>query len=357
MSRHPAEPRDDAPLRVAIAGLGYIGRVHLRSLLAIPEVRVVAVASLDTGDARATAEAAGAAFYADLDALLAEPDVDAVSITLPTRMHHEAALKSIAAGKHTFIEKPLAIDAYQAREVVEAATGSGLTVRVGHVVRHWPAYVALVSLVRSGALGKPVTANAQRLSTRPLWSGWLSEPSQSGGAVHDFHIHDLDVLNWLFGTPTAVRATGRRGTTGGWDDVVSVVQYAPPYHDVHAVAVGTQLLPDSYPFTIGLRVICEKGSVELAQRLGGENIDAGVDTECSVVVYPAGASPYELEVDADDPYQRELESFVLAVRSGNPSLAGLQDAELAVRTALAAFASLETGASVPIARRTWNPLG
>lgn len=351
MSSHNHDMDRDGSLRMGIGGLGYIGRVHLHSLQKMAGVRVAAIASLDTGDARATAESIGAAFHTDLNALLADPDIDAVSITLPTPMHHQAALRAIAAGKHVFIEKPLAIDEFQAREIVEAARDSGLTVAVGHVVRHWPAYVALVTLVRSGTLGKPAAAYAQRLSTRPLWSGWLSDPGQSGGAVHDFHIHDLDLLNWLFGLPTAVRATGRRGSAGGWDDIVSTVQYEPPFHNVHAVAVGTQLLPDSYPFTFGLRVICEEGSVELTQRLGGENIDAGVDGGCSVTVYPSGGEAYELDVEDRDPYEAELERFVEAIRRGDPSLVGLEDAELAVRTALAAFTSLETGGAAPVARR------
>lgn len=326
---------------VGIAGLGFMGRTHMAAYRTVPGVRVVgACARSVPTDLEGMEEVQ---LWRSVEELIAQPDVDAISITLPTHLHRDAAIAAIDAGKHVLIEKPLGLTVADCEAIESRARASNLVVTTGHVLRYWPGYVEVVRMALSGEIGRPRAAFAERLSSPPRWSDWLASPELSGGAVLDLHIHDLDVLNWLFGIPDAVVATGRHGTTGGWDQVVSNIRY--PQADGPALwstASASTTLPEGYPFSTRLRVECEQGVVEYRQEFDGAQVDADTAAE-GIMVFQEGTTR-RIPLDGGvDPYRLEIEAFIAAVRSGS-SAQRLADATLAVRTALAARLSLETGA-------------
>src|SRR6185295_18413183 len=91
--------------------------------------------------------------------------------------------------------------------------------------RFWPEYIALTDFVRSGKIGKPLSAVASRLSVPPGWADWFNDPALSGGAVLDLMVHDLDAVNWLFGTPKTVYARGHEVKKNLWNNVHALVDY------------------------------------------------------------------------------------------------------------------------------------
>lgn len=334
--------------RVGVIGLGFMGRTHLSAYRQLPDVTVVGVASRPgTGSEKLAAEVGGR-YYETAEQLLSDPEIDAVSITVPTYLHRDLTLAALDAGKHVLVEKPLGLTVEDCTAISERAERSGRVVMVGHVLRFWPAYVRVVEIVEDGKLGLPVAAFAERLSSPPRWSSWLGNPELSGGAVHDFHIHDLDVLNWIFGRPEMVFAAGRRGDGGGWDHVVSQVRYKSPSGEVWGVASASTLLPDGYPFTTRLRVLCEKGAVELTERFEGAQVDSG-SSGSQIVVYEGDGQARRVDVEeVRDAYLIEISAFVRAVRQGRGKSL-LDHGTMAVRTALAARRSLESGLPVPVA--------
>ena len=211
---------------VAILGAGFMGGTHARAFARIPGVRVIGVSSRSADKAAALAQAVGAEPFTDVMALLHDPRVDAVSITLPTNLHAEVAIAALRAGKHVFVEKPLALTLAACDAMIAATAEANRVLMVAHVLRFWPEYIAIADLLRRGDLGKPLTATAIRLCTPPTWGEWFKHTGWTGGAVLDFHIHDLDVLNWLFGAPTRLFSRGQQGAHGGWDAVVTVLDYA-----------------------------------------------------------------------------------------------------------------------------------
>lgn len=327
-------------LKVAVLGAGFMGSVHARAFAKQPDVQVIGVSSRSTDKAAALAAEVGAQPYNDWLALATHPDVEAVSVTLPTNLHEAAVVTALNAGKHVFVEKPMGLTVAECDAMIAAARNNERTLMVAHVLRFWPEYVALADFVHSGQLGRPLSATASRLAEPPGWAPWFNDPTASGGEVLDLHIHDLDTLNWLFGQPKALMALGRRGANGGWDQAMTLLDYG----EVKCSAEGNALMPAGYPFTMALAVRCERGSVEYTLRAGGEQVDSAAAGVNSLMIYEAGEPPRQLDFVAGDGYANEVANFANCIITGQPTVHGTaEQGRLAVQTALAARESIETG--------------
>jgi predicted dehydrogenase len=327
-------------LKVGVLGAGFMGSTHARAYAKLSDVQVVAVSSRSEEKAVTLAQEVGAEALTDSMALATNPRVDAVSITLPTNLHMDHTIAALNAGKHVFLEKPMGLSVEECDAMIEAAQKNKRLLMIAHVLRFWPEYMALVEFVRSGELGKPLSATAKRLSTRPTWGDWFANPDWTGGAVLDLQVHDLDTLNWLFGTPKTVYARGQQGPAGGWDHALTLVDYGP----VKAFAEGTILMPAGYPFTMTLWVLCENGSVEYTFRAGGTGVETGTSSRTTLMVYETGKDPRPLPSSGGDAYERQIATFVECVRTGRaPDQGTAEQGRLAVQTSLATRRSLESG--------------
>ncbi len=325
-------------LRVGVLGAGFMGGTHVRAFTKLPDVQVVGVSSRTPEKAATLAEEVGAEPFTDAMALATDPKVDVVSVTLPTHLHEEYTVAALSAGKSVLLEKPMGLSVEECDAMISAAERNDEILMLAHVLRFWPEYVALVKFVKSGQLGRPLSATAFRLSTRPSWGDWFNNPDWTGGAVHDLQIHDLDILNWLFGTPKSIYARGQRGAPGGWDHALTVVDYG----EVSCLAEGSVMMPEGYPFTMTLWVLCEKGSVEFSFRAGGTGVESGTGSGTSLMVYESGKEPRSLPAREDDAYEAQVAHFVECVREKRaPERGTPEQGRLAVRTALAARESLE----------------
>jgi UDP-N-acetylglucosamine 3-dehydrogenase len=326
-------------LRVGVLGAGFMGGTHARAFAKLPDVQVFGVSSRSPDKAATLAEEVGAEPVTDAMALATDPQVDVVSITLPTHVHKDYTVAALNAGKSVLLEKPMGLSVEECDAMIAAADQNGQILMLAHVLRFWPEYVALVDLVKSGELGKPLAATASRLSGRPTWGDWFTNPDWTGGAVHDLQIHDLDTLNWLFGTPKSVYARGQRGAPGGWDHVLTLVDYG----EVSCLAEGSVMMPDGYPFTMTLRVLCETGTVEFTFRAGGTGVETGTASGTGLMIYESGVEPRPLSAPGGDAYEAEVAYFVECVREKRlPERCTPEQGRLAVKTALAAREALET---------------
>src|SRR5581483_756749 len=148
---------------------------------------------------------------------------------------------------------------------------TGKVLMIAQVLRFWPEYVALEAFIQNGSLGRALSAVASRLSQRPAWANWFANPDESGGAVLDLMVHDLDALNWILGKPQTVYARGHETKKGSWDHVVTIVDYGK----AQALIEGSEFMPPGYPFTMKLEVLCEKGRAEFNFRAGGVSVEMG----------------------------------------------------------------------------------
>jgi UDP-N-acetylglucosamine 3-dehydrogenase len=326
-------------IKVGVLGAGFMGGTHARAFAKLPDVQVVGVSSRTADKAAALAAEVGARALTDHMVLATDPNVDAISNTLPTPLHKEHTIAALKAGKHVLLEKPMGLTVEECDETIAVAKTTDKILMLAHVIRFWPEYVALHDFVISGALGKPLAARASRLSGRPKWGDWFTRPEWTGGGVLDLHIHDLDTLSWFFGVPKTVYARGQKGLFGGWDHALTLVDYG----DVKCFAEGSTMMPDGYPFTMTLWVLCERGSVEFNFRAGGTGVETGTAQGTNVMIYETDKEPRPLTAAGGDAYEAEVAYFVQCVRDGKlPQRGTPEQGRLAVQTSLAARRSMET---------------
>ncbi|MFN8590690.1 MAG: Gfo/Idh/MocA family oxidoreductase [Thermomicrobiales bacterium] len=328
-------------VRVAVLGAGFMGGVHGRAYATLPDVTVPVVFAPSPTRGEPLAAELGARWTDDLAAVLADPDIDAVDICLPTPQHRAVTEAAIAAGKHVLLEKPIAMSAADAEALVRLGAATDRVFVIAHVLRFWPEYVEIARRVASGELGKPRSGFASRRQPFPAWSALFSRSDLTGGAVIDMMIHDYDALNWIFGKPLAVTARGELNSrSGGFDQVQVLIDYAD---SASALVDGGMMMPESYPFSARLEVLCEKGSMEYAFRAGGRSVEMGAGVN-ELMLFPNEGEPLLLAPAQTDPYATECGYFVDAIRRGEDAgRATPTDAYWALAVALAARDSLAQG--------------
>ena len=322
-------------IRVGLLGAGSIGSIHSDGYKGLRNAEVVAVADANREAADGLAAKHAATAYYDIADVLADERVDMVDVCVPTFLHEKAVVGAADAGKHVLCEKPIALTLEAADRMIAAVRKAGVSSMVAQVMRFWPQYVVIKDLFDRGELGRPLAATAARLSA-PKW-GWFKDPNLSGGAVLDVHIHDLDYFFYLFGKPRSVYALGLRASEGGWEHVMTSLDYG----DVKAVAEASYIMPEAYPFLQAIRLLGDKAVVEY--RSQGEVVERA-EEEAGFLINRPNEPPEPLTAPDRDAYAAEIEYFVNCVDQGRaPELVTLEEAREVLEIALAARRSLETG--------------
>ena len=193
----------DGTVGIGLIGLGQVSFSHEPGYVEMPDAcRIVAVCDInaDTASSRAAmCDARACTRYQDL---LADPDVDAVDITVPHHLHYQVALAAIEQGKHVLLEKPIAVDSRQGMDLVERARAAGVTFTVAENTRFVSAYLAAKRLLEQGALGdvwivRTLIAGSEVHRLRNP-HGWLGK-APHGGVILDSAVHSFYLLKWLFG--------------------------------------------------------------------------------------------------------------------------------------------------------------
>lgn len=198
---------------VGIVGAGVVGMAHANALRGLDGVRLVAVAEPRQEAGRDLASAHHAAWHADLEELLARPDVDVVALCTPSGLHATQAELAARVGKHVVAEKPLAIDLAGADRMIAACRAAGVTLSVIFQARFNRDALRLKRAVDAGLFGRLVSANAVVWLRRDQAyfranGGWRGTWALNGGGVLiNQSIHTIDLLHWFLGPVTSVTGT------------------------------------------------------------------------------------------------------------------------------------------------------
>jgi predicted dehydrogenase len=250
--------REHATLQIGVVGCGRQGAALAQAVLRAEGLRLTACADPDQAAAGNVAGLTDAVSrHATLEALLAAADVDAVLIATPHDQLAPVALSAIRAGKHLLIEKPIALDEPQAREVEFAAASAGVTCMVGYSFRFGMAR-QVFELLNDGAIGELVAITGS-IGTPRLDDGWMALPRSGGGPLLYVGSHLIDLVMWLFGQePIQVSATVHQRDDLGADDTSSIrLDFG---HGRFAQLLVTQ---SAHRFFYDVRVVGRSGSITL----------------------------------------------------------------------------------------------
>ncbi|MEM1212105.1 MAG: Gfo/Idh/MocA family oxidoreductase [Planctomycetota bacterium] len=207
--------------KVGLMGCGRIAQFfHLSILGGTPGVRLTAIAEMsDELRSQAKAAAPDAEAYSDYKDLLADENVDAVVVCLPTGMHARAAIDAFEAGKHVYLEKPIGITMDEAAAVLAAEQASGKTGTIGFNYRFHPLHQQLKSRMASGEIGNLVGVRSCFCAEKRELPGWKQKRATGGGVLLDLGTHHADLARFLFddevvGVSGAVRGMNYEGDFG-----------------------------------------------------------------------------------------------------------------------------------------------
>lgn len=294
-------------IKVGILGYGGIARSHRNAyeMLAEKGAPVELVALCDINPAQftnlVTINQGGADTgirkeyhtYTSLDDMLANEQLDTVDICLPTFLHCEYAVKLLKLGYNVQCEKPMGLDEAECKQILAAEQESGKKLMIGMCLRFDGAYTALKAIIDDGRYGKVNSAHFDRLGSLPGWGsfeGWYRDPARSGGVAMDLHIHDVDMIRFLFGEPKAVSSIATNCK-------------------VHSTTIASHFYYDD----VLVSAIADWGRAATAQFEARYRVNfdhATVVCEHGVItVYPEEGEPFPLDFDNYEHMATEIEYF------------------------------------------------
>jgi len=342
---------------LGIVGLGRFAAFCLPAFSSLTEVKVVAVADTDRARAERLAPL-GARIYQDYRDLLADPEVEVVVISTPPYLHAPIAVEAAQAGKHLFVEKPLALSPKEALEVIQAAEKANVKLTVNYVLRYHPLHRLAQRVVHSKVLGELLYVALVNLATDEGLppEHWFWDLRKSGGIHIEHGVHFFDLVNQLVGrAPSHVEGGCQRRADGRIDRVWALIRYgdevlATFYHSFGrpriierttlklGLSFGEIELVGWIPTKLSLFGTVGEDGIEKLRTVVGENLRVMGRTERKVV---------EAEVVAPDregEYRRAVQASLLdlinAVREGRSPQVTPADALRSLEVALQARQTL-----------------
>jgi predicted dehydrogenase len=348
---------EGGPTRLAAIGLGRWARIMASAYAKSDVVELVSCFSRNP-----TRRANFAAEYdcdqdESLDALLSRDDVEGVIITVPNDQHAAVIEAAARAGKHVYVEKPIAVDPVEIKEVRAIVAETGIVFACGHSARRLAGVREIRRCLDSGEIGTPSMVEAVFSNERGLdlnEGDWRGDPQRApGGPLTQLGIHHIDNLNYLFGVPRRVVAIGRQGAPRVSNTMV--VGALLEFDDVIGFLGTDWLTPGA--FTMDLYATEARLRYELDFSWWSNSADTDAHSRLIKVDFASLGEDHDARVlsertvhlDARDHLREEIDEFALAIR-------GLADVEVTLETAVANVAvlratlrALEQGRSVEIA--------
>lgn len=188
--------------RVAVIGVGNMGKNHARVYAELSRCELVAVSDVNEESARQLGQRHHCKHYTDYAEMIEKEELDAVSVCVPTGMHKEVATACIESGLHVLLEKPIAATSEEGMVLRDLAEEKGTILLIGHIERFNPAVRTVKRLLEAGAIGTPVSSIVRRV-------GLFPPQIKDADVVVDIGIHDIDIVRFLFGhAPELLAAKG-----------------------------------------------------------------------------------------------------------------------------------------------------
>ncbi len=305
---------NDASLRTAVVGVGYLGRFHAQKYAQLPGSRLVAVVDANPEAAAKVGAELGVEALEDYRALAGR--VDAVSLAVPTPLHHRIGCELLEQGIHLLIEKPIATTVQEARELIELARRRGCVLQVGHLERFNPAVVAAIA-----RLQRPRFVESHRLAP-------FKQRGTDVSVVLDLMIHDIDLIQELVGAPIeSIDAIGASVFSGEIDIVNARIKFEG------GCVANTTASRISLKQERKIRIFQDDAylSIDMQQKI----LSVIRKKEAAATVEsPAQVSIEEESFDQGDALREEIASFLDAIRTRSEPVVTGEDGLRALETAM-----------------------
>lgn len=320
-------------LKVGIIGSGFIAQAaHMKGYAAIPdECEMVVVCDINPDTAKKASEMYGVTRTTpDYRDVINDPEIDIVSVATPNAVHMEPTILALQAGKHVICEKPLAMNAEQAKAMCRAARDNGKILQVGLQTRFGSPARFVKQFIDNGNMGDIYYARAKALRRRgvPGWGVFTDKEKQGGGPLIDIGVHVLDLTLFLMGYPKPIAASGKT-----WDILAKDSNNANFWGEFDRAKFTVE------DFAVG-QIRFDNGAIVTLESSFMANLE-GDPFETQVFGTKAGAivRPYETDSvqifkeinqqyfnlkpenmpTVENSYVDEIKAFVGAVREGKPS--------------------------------------
>ncbi|RZT21501.1 Gfo/Idh/MocA family protein [Fictibacillus sp. BK138] len=347
-------------LKVGVIGLGSISDLHIKPYVNNPEVKLVAFCDMN----QKRLEAAGQLYdvpnlYTSYQELLANQNVDAVSICTWNATHAEIAIAALEAGKHVLVEKPLCTTVEEAIQVEEAVKKSGKVLQVGFVRRYAKNTKLIKSFLDNGDFGELYYAKASCIRRLGNPGGWFSDKERSGGGpLMDLGVHMIDICWYLMGKPKPVSVSGHTySKLGDRSNVQNLSFYKASDYDASLNSVedlatalirfenGASLYVD-VSFTIhgvqdevAVKLYGDKGGFELEPKLA-------MTTEKHDTIIKITPQIDHLNFQFEEAFQSEIEHFVSSCLGKTTTLSPVEDGLEVMKMLCGAYESARLGKEV-----------
>ena len=336
---HEPQDRPKRKVGVAVIGLGYWGPNLLRVLAEKPDVNVRWICDLDRGRLQQFRQRyPSARITSHIERVLADPGVDTVIIATPVNTHYPLAAKALEAGKHVFVEKPLAPSSELADDLALMAAERNLVLMCGHTFIYSPPVRAIKRMLEAGSLGDIYFISSSRVN--------LGLHQRDVSVIWDLGPHDFSILlYWLSEMPTSVRAVGRDSIVKGIADVAFVtmtfgsgivanveLSWLAPSKLRRTVVVGSERM-----------VTYDDGAVESVRVFDSGVVYKDPETFGEYHLSYRSGDIVSPKIESHEPLGLELGDFVTAVREGKPMEFHTALARSVVRIVEAADQSLLQG--------------
>jgi len=345
-------------VRVAAVGLGRWGRVMADAYHESDVVELVSCFSRNPERRSRFAADFGCGEASSLDELLAREDIDGLVVTVPNDQHAPVIEAAARAGKNVYVEKPVAVAAADLRRIGDAVRSSGIVFACGHSARRLAGVREMRRLLDSGEIGTPSMVEAVFSNERGLElkdGDWRGDPAQCpGGPLTQLGIHQIDNLNYLFGTPSRVTAVGRPGAVA-----VANTMVAAALLEFDSGVVGYLGADWLTPGAFTIDLYCSAARLRYELDFSWWSNSADTDAHTRLVRVEIGADSAdpddrvlrqsEIELAPRDHLREEVEEFARAIRGTDAVEVGIDVAVANVAVVLAAARAIDERRGVDVA--------
>ncbi|AIS32711.1 MULTISPECIES: Gfo/Idh/MocA family protein [Methanobacterium] len=311
-------------VNVGVVGVGAMGHNHVRVYTRLKNANLLAVSDLMKGTLAEVSKKYNTVGFVDYDNVLKMPEIDAVSVCVPTTYHYEVVMSAIEQGKHVLVEKPIAFTLKEAKDMVKAARKQGVKLATGHVERFNPAVLEAKKLLRDKLIGEVVSVSAKRVGPFP-------PRIKDVGVTIDLAIHEVDVMAYLMDSPVSkvYAHVGSRLEKCEYEDHAEIMM------EFYNNAIGMLEVNWLTPY--------KKRQLEVTGTDGIISLDY-IDQTVEIF----GKNARNVRVPHHEPLMEELDSFLNAIMlDEKPKITG-EDGIHALKTVLASMKSAKEKTPIKI---------